>query len=268
MTVSFLKICCCQKGYLCPLSAATSEPARAARILCDRRAGAGGDGLLLFPGNAAGEQELICYSPAGEQIPAAREAVLAGAKFLYDTARVNLTELCLSESGNSHRLRLETCGGRAWGVTMDFGYPLLDAGRWAIGLSGLVREKPFPVGADRYLLSVVGFEAPVAVLFGGEHPPKELSPLLAHFPAGVSVLYLPAVGEHLMPQILIPSPGEDGACLGSAVVTAAAIAGRIDFGEPHPVTVSGIRYHVTVTPALRLFVTFDATEVLRGEIEL
>lgn len=268
MTVAFLKICCCRKGYLCPLTASLPEPARAARILCDRRAGAGADGLLVFPDHVGGEKELVCYSPAGEQVPAAREAVLAGAKFLYDTARVNLTELCLTESGNSHRLRLETCGGRAWGVTVDFGYPLLDAGKWAVGLSGLVREAPYHLGQDKYLLTVVGFETPVAVLSRGEHPPRELAPLLACFPHGVSAVYLPDAGTALTPLPLHSIHDEDSAAIASAVVTAAAIAGRIDFGEPHPVAIGGIRYHVTVTPALRLFVTFDVTEALRGEIEL
>ena len=204
MTVTFRKLHACGRDYLCLPDSETSAPGAIAKHLTAPENGIGADGVVLLRCCDGEDPVLFCFSTTGEQIPAPRGALLAGAKYLYDTARVNLTEFCLSERGTSHRVRLETRGGSAWGVTGDGGYPSLDAALSSATLSGLVREMPVTVGGVDCRLTVVSVAgSAVAVLHGKRETPPKPGGLLRLFTVPVSVLY--CTDDPLAPRVLLRS---------------------------------------------------------------
>lgn len=268
MTVTFTKLHACGRSYLCLWDTPECDPAVIARRLTSPESGIGADGVLLLRDKEGEDPVLFCFSPSGGQIPAPHGALLAGAKYLYDTARVNLTEFCLIERGTPHRIRLETRGGIAWGVTGDGGFPVLDAARYSASLSGLVREVPLPIGGSDCRLTVVGIgRVPVAVLYGEDETPPKPAILLRLFSVPVSVLYV--TDDSLAPRILLKSRDADSTALASAAVVAAVISGRLLFCTPHPITLStGESFHIAVTPNLRLTVTWEVSECFRGTADL
>lgn len=267
MTVTFRKLHACGRDYLCLPDSEASAPGAIAKHLTAPENGIGADGVVLLRCCDGEDPVLFCFSTAGEQIPAPRGALLAGAKYLYDTARVNLTEFCLSERGTSHRVRLETRGGSAWGVTGDGGYPSLDAALSSATLSGLVREMPVTVGGVDCRLTVVSVAgSAVAVLHGKRETPPKPGGLLRLFTVPVSVLY--CTDDPLAPRVLLRSRETDGTALASGAVVAAAIAGRIDFGVPHRVALPAESFYIAVSPHLRLTVTWEVSECFRGTVEL
>ena len=267
MTVTFRKLHACGRDYLCLGDTRETDPAALARHLAAPESGIGADGILLLRTNDGEDPVLYCFSPSGGQIPAPRGAVLAGAKFLYDTARVNLTEFCMTERGTPHRIRLETRGGAAWGVTGEGGFPTLDTSRYSATMKGLVRDRPITVGGADCRLTVVGIGGmPVAVLTGkGQVPPKPGS-LLRVFSVPVSVLYV--TEDPLAPRVLLRSREADGTVLASAAVVAGAICGRLDFCTPHPIALPGEAFQITVSPNLRLTVTWEVSDCFRGTTDL
>lgn len=267
MTITFRKLHACGRDYLCLRDTEAVAPGMLARHLTAPENGIGADGVVLLRCREGEDPVLFCFSAAGKQIPAPRGALLAGAKYLYDTACVNLTEFCLSERGTSHRIRLETRGGCAWGVTGDGGYPSLDAALSSATLSGLVREMPVTVGgADCRLTVVLVAGSAIAVLCGARETPPKPGGLLRLFTVPVSVLY--CTDDPLAPQILLRSREADGTALASGVIVAAAIAGRIDFGVPHRVALPAESFYIAVSPHLRLTVTWEVSECFRGSVEL
>lgn len=267
MTVTFWKLHACGRDYLCLWDAPMPSPGAIARRLTSPESGIGADGVLLLRCAEGEDPVLFCFSPAGKQIPAPRGALLAGAKYLYDTARVNLTEFCLIERGTPHRIRLETRGGTAWGVTGDGGFPTLDAARFSASLSGLVREMPVTVGGTDCRLTVVGIGgAPVAVLRGKKEAPPKPGNLLRLFTVPVSVLYV--TDDPLTPRVLMRCREAEGTALASAAVIAATVSGRLDFCTPHQVSLLTENFHIAVSPNLRLTVTWEVSECFRGTVDL
>lgn len=268
MALSFLKYTCCQRDFLCPCPRLPCSPADAAKKLCDRKSGIGAEGLLLFSENEPQGISLTCYAPDGCQTPAPREAILIGAKFLYDTAVINLTEFCLSADGNPHRLHLETRGGQAWGVTLDLGYPRMDAGIWSSTRAGLLRHQPYPRENPRHRLTLVGFDTPYLFLTGDDTPPADVASLIGEFPAGATAALLDPKADPLSPRLLAFSGETDFTHLACAAATAVTICGDRDFGVPLAVSLSDGNRYVTVTPALRIYVTLEVKESIRGEMNL
>lgn len=267
MTVTFRKLHACGRDYLCLGDTRETDPAVLARHLASPESGIGADGILLLRAREEEAPVLYCFSPSGGQIPAPRGALLAGAKYLYDTAQVNLTEFCLTERGTPHRIRLETRGGAAWGVTGEGGFPTLDAARYSATLTGLVRDMPITVGGIDCHLTVAGIGGmPVAVLTGKAHTPPKPGNLLRVFSVPVSVLYV--TDDPLEPRVLLRSREADGTVLASAAVVAGAICGRLDFCTPYAIALPGEAFQITVSPNLRLTVTWEVSECFRGTTEL
>ena len=267
MTVTFRKLHACGRDYLCLADTQETDPGAVARHLASPESGIGADGILLLRVTDEEEPVLYCFSPSGGQIPAPHGAILAGAKFLYDTARVNLTEFCLMERGTPHRIRLETRGGTAWGVTGEGGFPTLDASRYSPTLTGLVREMPMIVGGTDCRLTVVGIGGtPVALLTGKDPAPPKPVGLLRIFSVPANVLYV--TDDPLTPRILLRSRETEGTVLAAAAVVAGTICGRLDFCTPHPIALPGEAFHIAVSPNLRLTVTWEVTECFRGTAEL
>lgn len=266
MQISFTKIAVCGKEYLC-LPDTSEDPARLARRLGHPDSGITADGILLLSCRDGEAPALTCFTPAGHQIPAPRSALAAGAKYLYDRALVNLTELCLTASGTSYRLRLETRGGAAWGATIDEGFPHLDASRYSAHFTGLVREERFSIGDDIYRLTIVGIAgAPVALLAGDTIPSRKgIASLTPLFATEIQVLYLlPMLPQH---RILLRAENSEYDILAAAVCVAAAISGRADFNVSHALSCGREHLRVSVSPILRISVTWEVKECFSGTME-
>lgn len=266
MQISFTKIAVCGKEYLC-LPDTNKDPAWLARQLGHPDSGVSADGILLLSCRDGEAPALTCFTPTGQQIPAPYSALAAGAKYLYDRALVNLTELCLTASGTVYRLRLETRGGTAWGVTVDEGFPHLEASCYSPHFTGLVREAPFPIGAEIYRLTIVGIAGnPVALLAGDTAPTRKGVASLIHlFHSEVQVLYLlPTSTEH---RILRRAANCEYDILATAVCVAAAIAGKADFNVSHPLSCGREHLCVSVSPTLRIIVTWEVKECFSGTME-
>lgn len=266
MQISFTKIAVCGKEYLC-LPDTGGDPARLVRRLGHPEIGVSTDGILLLSCRDGEAPALTYFTPAGRQIPAPYSALAAGAKYLYDRALVNLTELCLTASGSVYRLRLETRGGAAWGVTVDEGFPHLDASCYSDHFTGLVREAPFPIGAEVYRLTIVGIAgSPVALLAGDTAPTRKgVASLISLFRSDVHVLYLlpPPTGH----RILRRAPNSEYDTLAAAVCVAAAISGQADFNVSHALSCGREHLRVSVSPTLRIIVTWEAKECFSGTME-
>lgn len=275
MTLPFYKYYACGHDFLCAAAPENGMEAPAAAIrLCARKHGVGAEGLLLLSPSDRGDYGIRCLTPDGAAAPPSLPALACAAKYLYDLALVNRTELCLAYPGGSRRLRVENCGGRAWGVRMDLGYPTLDGAAVPCRYRALTRARPLCFSGRDYALTALRVDKAFAVLYAAHATPPEaeaLTPLLADFPQGVTVLFTrrgeaPNALEVTPLRSTLPEPCEE-ICSACAAAVACAISGEADFEEELSIRCPGGEYPVCLSTELHMYLTATVCEVCRGSCE-
>ncbi len=231
--------------------------------LCDQKRGIGADGVIL----SAGDDAVIYCNPMGVFDTPPTEALLCAAKELYDTGVVNSTEFCVSDGRTSTRLRVENCGGEAWGITRDLGYPILDTASMSPQLSGLYRESMLP-GILPCPVTLLSLGETYAFLhLACDEPLPDLKPLFSLLSDKVVPSRVNFAASDMLSVTALTSPCIE-ANLSAAAAVSATISGHAPFSKPLRVACQNTTYRVTVTPSLRLYVTTEVERIFRGDIEL
>ncbi len=231
--------------------------------LCDRRRGVGADGCLSF---ADRSEAFVVHTKEGVATEVSASAVACAAKFLYDRGIVNTTEFCLPHGAAAPRVRIESCGGSAWAVTRDLGFPVLDSTIMPSPVSGLCRAKPMLFGETEVPVTLLAMGRTYAILHLTEHMELSLSSLYATLPSEVVCVGLTRAARDLLSLTVYDEPPRDELSLAAVAATAAAITGDALFSSDIRVACPRATYHVTVTPSLHTYVTTEVEEVYSASI--
>ncbi|MBQ4324860.1 MAG: hypothetical protein IJC29_03605 [Clostridia bacterium] len=266
--LSFIKYASAGRSYLL-YAGEEALPRGLCAALCHPVTGVGASGVLTVCEAERADGCVGCHLPDGEHTVPDTAALSCAAKYLYDSARVNRTELCLSFSGGSRRMTLESYGGVARCVRAELGYPVLDGASIPCRYPRLTRGRPVILGGSAYSLTCLRIGSPFACLTGEAAPPPDaLAPLQRDFPSGVTVLYTERAGDALVGEVLLslPSPvcHERCAC---ALAVANAIEGRAPFEAPLSVAVGGECFSLTLSTRLAMSLCLPVREVCRCQID-
>ncbi len=250
------------------------------RRLCDRHAGIGADGVLLFVGSLEAPR-MIVFNADGSRAGMCGNGIRCFAKWLAETFDLSGDTIDVAtDSGQKVCGLLRDKVGEVVRVSVDMGLPTLEPEGVPVASGQPVIRQPVFVAGRQVTVTAVGTGNPHGLLFESmsEEERQLLGPAIAAlplFPAGVNVGFC---------QLL--EPGPDASRMRSDVfergcgwtlacgtgATAAAFAalqlGLMPKGLPVDVKLPGGWLRIEVTDAGRAIMTGPAVEVFRGEVDL
>jgi diaminopimelate epimerase len=209
------------------------------RALCDRRFGAGGDGVIRVTRAEGADFYMDYRNRDGSLAEMCGNGIRCLGKLVYERGLTDRTELDVMTRGGPRHLSLEVADGLVERVTVDMGRPAF--ARVAIPMTGPEDEtflqEPIEAGGAILLGSAVSMGNPHLVLLLDQDPDTidvaAIGPTLEHdplFPEGTNVEFVHPEDAGLKVRVWERGVGETLACgTGACAAVVAAIqAERID----------------------------------------
>jgi len=241
-------------------------PEQVARI-CDRRAGIGGDGLIVVRPSATADFFMDYRNADGSLAEMCGNGIRCLAKYIYDNGLSKKTTLNVETRGGVKTLELfPDASGKIDRVRVDMGLPIFDPEKIPTkiaGAQGPILDYPVEARGKTFSAAILSMGNPHCVIFVDEDPdilPRrygasiELNPI---FPARSNVEFIRVVSpEHLIMRVWERGSGETfscgtGACaaavaanlrgLAQGTVTVSLLGGELD------ITWKGIDFPVVMT---------------------
>ena len=220
------------------------NPARAARLLCDRHYGVGADGLVLImaPDNPEADVMIRIFNPDGSEAEMCGNALRCLGKYLYDRGKTTKQELIVETLKGLVPTVLMVRDGRVYRVKADMGEPILK--RAKIPMQCAAGEEDNQVMNEKiYLDNMQTFEF-TAVSMGNPHciiwvdnvddfDVTKYGPIIetySLFPNRINVEFIEMLDEDVIKQRTWErGVGETLACGtgASAAVVAGVLSGKI-----------------------------------------
>ncbi|MDH5716755.1 MAG: diaminopimelate epimerase [Spirochaetia bacterium] len=220
------------------------NPARAARLLCDRHYGVGADGLVLImkPDAPKADIQIRIFNPDGTEAEMCGNAIRCLGKYLYDRGKTTKQKLMVETLRGIIPSILMVRDGRVYRVKADMGEPIFERSRipmqYAPGEENkqVLNEKIYLDDHNTFQCTVVSMGNPHCVIWVDDvdnFPVEKYGPLIENyslFPNRTNVEFVQMVDEDQVKQRTWErGVGETLACGtgASAVVVAGVLIGKI-----------------------------------------
>ncbi|MCI8582661.1 MAG: diaminopimelate epimerase [Dorea sp.] len=142
------------------------EPERIARQISDRHFGVGSDGLILIGPSKRADFKMEIYNADGSRAEMCGNGIRCLAKYVYEHKLTDKKELLVETLAGIRRLWLRVSGEQVEEVTVDMGYPILQADKIPIisENSRVVQEK-ITIHQTEYRMTGVSMGNPHAVVY-------------------------------------------------------------------------------------------------------
>lgn len=142
------------------------EPERIARQISDRHFGVGSDGLILIGPSKKADFKMEIYNADGSRAEMCGNGIRCLAKYVYEHKLTDKKELLVETLAGIRRLWLRVSGEQVEEVTVDMGYPTLQADKIPIisENSRVVQEK-ITIHQTEYRMTGVSMGNPHAVVY-------------------------------------------------------------------------------------------------------
>ncbi len=277
--LSFIKMQGCGNDYIyidCLTRPVTNMESVAVN-LSDRHFGVGGDGVVfIYPSDVA-DAEMRMFNADGTEGMMCGNAIRCVGKYLFDSGKVNDTQITINTKSGIKQLQLFARGGVVNSATVDMGAPKLKPQQIPVKLDGdSVVGRKVQVGGAEYDITCVSMGNPHCVIFvdnvtvtdvEGIGRAIETDPL---FPQRVNVEFVQIIdATHIKMRVWERGSGETYACGTGACasVVAAVLNGHVKAGEDVAVRLLGGELTVNYNEQT-VFMTGDAREVFRGVVKL
>lgn len=142
------------------------EPEELARLVSRRHFGIGSDGLILICPSEKADFRMEIYNADGSRAEMCGNGIRCLAKYVYEHRMTEKKELQIETPAGIRRLWLKTAGNRVEQVTVDMGYPVLQADKIPIisENSRVIREK-ITIRQTEYRMTGVSMGNPHAVVY-------------------------------------------------------------------------------------------------------
>lgn len=142
------------------------EPEELARLVSRRHFGIGSDGLILICPSEKADFRMEIYNADGSRAEMCGNGIRCLAKYVYEHRMTEKKELQIETPAGIRRLWLKTAGNRVEQVTVDMGYPVLQADKIPIisENSRVIREK-ITIHQTEYRMTGVSMGNPHAVVY-------------------------------------------------------------------------------------------------------
>lgn len=142
------------------------EPERLARQISDRHFGIGSDGLILIGPSKKADFRMEIYNADGSRAEMCGNGIRCVGKYVYEHKLTNRKELLVETLAGIRRLWLKVSEDKVERVTVDMGYPILQADKIPIisENSRVIQEK-ITIHQTEYRMTGVSMGNPHAVVY-------------------------------------------------------------------------------------------------------
>jgi diaminopimelate epimerase len=281
----FVKMHGCGNDYIYVVAdrVRPADPAGLAKRLSDRRFGIGGDGLIMLCPSSTADVRMEMYNADGSRAEMCGNGIRCVARLYHETWPAPKNPLAVETDGGIKTITLKL-DGREVAATVDMGEPMLDGRVIPVAHDGRVIDYPLEVAGRVERITAVSMGNPHCVVFVPDESIFALDDaefaLLGRqfethpfFPRRVNTEFiLPIARDRLRMRVWERGSGETLACgTGAcAALVAAVLTGRAD--RIATVELRGgnlaIEWRAAGPAANHVFMTGEAVEVFRGELEL
>jgi diaminopimelate epimerase len=260
-----------------------ADPGGLAQRVADRRFGIGGDGLIMLCPSSQADVRMEMYNADGSRGEMCGNGIRCVARLYHETWPGRKNPIAVETDCGIKTITLKLDGPNV-AATVDMGEPVLDGCAIPVAHEGRVVDYPLEVAGRREVITAVSMGNPHCVVFVPDESIFALDDLdfaqrgrqFEHhpfFPRRVNTEFiLPLARNRLRMRVWERGSGETLACgTGAcAALVAAVLTGRSE----RTATVElrggnlGIEWHETGPDANHVFMTGEAVEVFRGELEL
>ena len=231
--------------------------------MSDRHFGAGSDGMIFIAPSDVADFQMRIFNADGSEANMCGNGIRCVGKYVFDKGYTDKTQLTVDTLSGVKHLSLFVKEGRVCEVAVDMGTVTIGAEN-ALTIDGqTVSYVPVSVGNPHAVVFVDDIEqAPLTTL----GPKMEKHPA---FPGGVNVEFVQVTGTNaLRMRVWERGSGVTMACgtVACASASAAAAAGRCDYGAPITVALDGGDLTIQVTGDNAVTMTGPAEIVYEGEM--
>jgi diaminopimelate epimerase len=245
----------------------------AARRICDRHLGVGGDGLLLV-GERSGRPSMKVINADGSVPEMCGNGLRCVALYLVRAGRAAPGSFVIETDAGPHACEVSVSGG-AGSVEVTMRAPSFEPGSLPLLADAPLVEGRFEVDGEALVATAVSMGNPHLVLFGDASERRAaLGPRLERdprFPRGVNVGFARPAGAELVLDVWERGAGWTRACgTGACAAAAAAVeTGRAARGEPLDVRLPGGLLSIRVgAPGEPVRMRGPARHVFDGELAM
>ncbi len=270
--------------YVVALKARPIDPSALAVRVADRHFGVGGDGLIMLAPSRTADVRMEMYNADGSRGDMCGNGIRCVARLAYERGIVRKNSMVVETDSGLKTIELRFEVGDVTGATVDMGEPVLEGREIPVAADGRIIDYPLEVAGRREAITAVSMGNPHCVIFVNDDAIHKMDvwefARLGHqfethpfFPRRVNTEFiLPISRTHLKMRVWERGSGETLACgTGAcAALVAAVLTGRAE--RKLTVELRGgnleIEWREKGAGANHVFMTGNAIEVFRGEIEL
>ncbi|MGD0673396.1 MAG: diaminopimelate epimerase [Candidatus Binatus sp.] len=285
-TLEFTKMHGCGNDYiyLVAMHARPADPSALSVKLSDRHFGVGSDGLIMLAPSSNADIRMEMYNADGSRSAMCGNGIRCLARLAFERGLVRANPMVVETDAGLKTVELRLEHHRVVGATVDMGEPILEGRDIPVDAVGRIIDYPLDVAGMRESITALSMGNPHCVVFVADDGVfklqdrdfAELGRKFEHhpfFPRRVNTEFIMAVSRrNLRMRVWERGSGETWACGTGAC--AAVVAAVLTNHSERTATVElrggnlEIEWRAEGADANHVFMTGDAVEVYRGEIEL
>jgi diaminopimelate epimerase len=259
------------------------DPAGLARRISDRRFGIGGDGLIMLCPSSAADVRMEMYNADGSRGEMCGNGIRCVARLQSELSAGRKNPISVETDCGIKTIALSRENGH-FAATVDMGEPILEGREIPVARDGCVIDYPLEIAGRIERINAISMGNPHCVVFVADDSVFALDQFEfarlgrhfethAFFPRRVNTEFiLPLSRNRLRMRVWERGSGETLACgTGAcAALVAAVLTGRADRRARLELRGGNleIEWRESGAAANHVFMTGDAVEVFRGELEL
>ena len=284
--LQFVKMHGCGNDYIYVVAdrIRPADPGALSKRLSDRRFGIGGDGLIMLCPSKSADVRMEMYNADGSRGEMCGNGIRCVAQLHYEISGGRKNPIAVDTDCGVKTITLKVEGGRPVAATVDMGEPILEGREIPADHDGRVIDYSLEVAGRVEKITAVSMGNPHCVVFVSDESIfsldvwefARLGRQFEHhpfFPRRVNTEFiLPVARDRLKMRVWERGSGETLACGTGACASlvAAVLTGRAD--RKATVELRGgnleIEWRERGPAANHVFMTGEAIEVFRGEVEL
>lgn len=287
-TLEFTKMHGCGNDYIyvVAMRARPVDPSGLSVRFSDRHFGIGADGLIMLAPSHKADIQMEMYNADGSRGDMCGNGIRCLARMAYERGLVRANPMVVETDAGLKRVELRLEGRRVVSATVDMGEPILDGRDIPVNADGRIIDYPLEVAGKHEMITAVSMGNPHCVVFVADDgvfklQDRDFAALgrqFEHhpfFPRRVNTEFIQTVSRHkLKMRVWERGSGETFACGTGAC--AALVAAVLTNHSERKATVELRGGNLEIEwradgakeNANHVFMTGNAVEVFRGEVEL
>ncbi len=249
----------------------TTEAAKLAKKLCERKFSVGADGLLLVSNSSVGDVEMQIFNADGSEAEMCGNGIRCFSKYCYENKVVKKDQFNVETLAGTKQVWLTLKGNKVTSIKVDMDAPNWDRKALPMKGEGICISQDLELDEENYKITCLSMGNPHCVIFVenvDEFPVEYIGPIIENhevFPKRTNVAFVQILNKkELKVRVWERGCGETLAC-GTGACAAAAAANKLG-KVGNKVTVHLLGGDLQVDIAEHLLMSGAAEKVFEGRL--